>query len=184
MDGLAARLGRLAKEANLVVSDTGQWALSRAVATSRMPSATAQAAIMSGRGPTRCATVARGRRREWRGAGAARSTSIRRWPGRISRTPRRTAGRPLLPAATAARRSPSLRRSIRSRTSSTSAHQARASEARGIGGDANSAPGGKNPLRYLSSPCLRKGLGDGAQRAQCPATAATKSATASASLPW
>ncbi len=119
-----------------------QWALRIATATSKNPSATAQAAIMSGLGPIRCVTGSRGRRRESRGAGAARSTSIRRRPGRISRTPRRIAGAAFLPAAVAARRSPSLRRSIRSRTSSTSAHQARASEASGIGGDANSGSGG------------------------------------------
>ena len=97
---------------------------------------------MSGLGPIRCVTGSRGRRCESRDGGAARSTSIRRWPGRISRTPRRIAGAALLPAAVAARSSRSLRRSIRSRTSSTSAHQARASEARGIGGDANSGSGG------------------------------------------
>ena len=103
---------------------------------------------MSGLGPTRSEAEGRGRLRESRGGGAARSTSIRRWPGRISRTPRRIAGAALLPAAVAARRSPSLRRSIRSRTSSTSAHQARASEARGIGGDANSASGDWRSHRY------------------------------------
>jgi hypothetical protein len=133
-----------------------QWALRIATATSKKPSATAHAAIMSGLGPTRCAAGSRGRRRESRGCGAARSTSIRRWPGRISRTPRRIAGAAFLPATAAARRSPSLRRSIRSRTSSTSAHQTRASEARGIGGDANSASGGHESHRNQSLRTLRE----------------------------